>query len=107
MRPKSTVILVFASVAIVWSFTVANPIRAQAPAKMDFARDVQPVLQQNCVGCHGPSQQMGSLHLDRRSSVFKAGARRVVPGGLENSLVYHRLIGNGFGRQMPPTGALQ
>jgi ankyrin repeat protein len=106
MRLTSTVVLVVAAVAIVWSFAAGHRIHAQAPAKVDFARDVQPVLQQNCVGCHGASQQLGGLRLDRRSSVFKAGARRVVPGGLENSLVYHRLIGNGFGRQMPPTGAL-
>ena len=58
MRLKSTVILVFAAVAIVWSFAVGNPIRAQAPTKVDFTRDVQPVLQQNCIGCHGPSQQL-------------------------------------------------
>jgi len=26
---------------------------AQAPARVDFAGDVQPLLRQRCVGCHG------------------------------------------------------
>src|SRR5437764_799764 len=80
---------------------------AQAPAKVDFSRDVLPIFRQNCVGCHGPSQQMNGLRLDRKSSVLKTGTRRVIPGGVENSLLYHRLIGNQYGSQMPPTGPLR
>ena len=77
---------------------------AQAPAKIDFGRDVLPIFRQNCVGCHGASQQINGLRLDRRSSVFRTGARRIVPGSSENSFLYFRLIGNEFGLQMPPTG---
>ena len=80
---------------------------AQAPTKIDFGRDVQPIFRQSCVGCHGPSQQMNGLRLDRKSSVFKNGLRRVVPGSTENSLLYHRLAGTEFGLQMPPTGPLR
>jgi ankyrin repeat protein len=76
-------------------------------AKVDFARDVQPVFRQNCIGCHGPSKQNNGLRVDRRSSVLKPGARRVVPGNSENSFLYHRLAGSDFGLQMPPTGALR
>ncbi len=94
------------AIAIIWSCASGDGLYAQGSGKLDFGRDVQPILQQNCVGCHGPTQQMSGLRLDRKSSVFKAGARRIVPGGIDNSLLYHRLIGNEFGRQMPPTGAL-
>src|SRR5215510_2759725 len=79
----------------------------QTSARIDFRRDVLPIFRQNCIGCHGPSQQINGLRLDRRSSVFKNGLRRVVPGSSENSFLYHRLIGNEFGLQMPPTGALR
>src|SRR5215471_18876260 len=85
----------------------AGMLSAQAPAKVDFGRDVLPLLRQNCVGCHGPSQQQAGLRLDRRSSVMKSFSRRVVPGSSANSFVYHRLAGNEFGPQMPPTGALR
>ena len=74
--------------------------------KIDFARDVQPIFRQNCIGCHGPAKQNNGLRLDRRSSVMKPGSRRVMPGSIENSLLLHRLTGNDFGLQMPPTGPL-
>jgi ankyrin repeat protein len=94
------------SFAILFVCTFAGSLSAQIPSKIDFGSDVLPVLRQNCVGCHGPAQQMNGLRLDRKSSVFKVGTRRIVPGSIENSFLYHRLIGNDFGRQMPPTGAL-
>lgn len=79
---------------------------SQTPAKVDFARDVQPIFRQNCIGCHGPTRQNNGLRVDRRSSVMKPGSRRVTPGSIENSFLYHRLVGSDFGLQMPPTGAL-
>lgn len=80
---------------------------AQAPAKVDFARDIQPIFRQSCVGCHGPSQANAGLRLDQKSSALQYGARRVTPGSVENSFLYHRLTGNDFGMQMPPTGPLK
>ena len=79
----------------------------QTPAKIDFGRDVLPILRQNCFGCHGPSQQMNGFRIDRKSSVFKNGIRRVVPGSSENSFLYHRLIGTEYGIQMPPSRLLR
>ena len=76
-------------------------------AKVDFGKDVLPILRQNCFGCHGPSQQMAGMRLDRRSSVFKGGMRRVVPGSTDNSFLYHRITGSDYGLQMPPTGPLR
>jgi ankyrin repeat protein len=80
---------------------------SQTSGKIDFQRDVLPLLRQNCVSCHGPAQQINGLRLDRKSSVLKIGLRRVVPGSSENSFLYHRLIGTEYGMQMPPTGALR
>ncbi len=84
--------------------TIAVTLAAQAPAKVDFAQDIQPLLRQNCVGCHGPQKQNGGMRLDRRSSAMKN--RRITPGSSENSFVYHRVIGE-FGQPMPPTGDLK
>ena len=39
---------------------------AQTPAKVDFARDVQPLLRANCYSCHGSSLQSGGFRLDLR-----------------------------------------
>jgi len=80
---------------------------AQSAGKMEFGKDVMPVLRQNCYPCHGPTQQINGLRLDRKSSTLMAGRRRVVPGSSENSFLYHRLIGTEYGTQMPPTGKLR
>ena len=59
-------------------------LTAQVPAKVDFARDVQPLLREHCVECHGPAQQMRGLRLDRRRDAMpnRVGANRarIVPG---------------------------
>ncbi len=88
-----------------FSFVFAGTLLAQTSAKVDFGRDVLPILRQNCAGCHGPSQQMSGLRLDRRSSVLSR--RGVVPGSSENSFLFHRVSGSAYGMQMPPTGPLR
>jgi ankyrin repeat protein len=76
--------------------------------KVDFVRDVQPILRQNCYGCHGPQQHMNNFRLDRRSDAMRGGTIAVIgPGNSEGSRMYQRLIGPDFGPQMPPTGKLQ
>jgi len=92
--------------AILALCALAEVLSAQVPAKIEFERDVLPILRQNCVSCHGPTQQMRGLRLDRKSSVLSF--RRVVPGGIENSFLYKRLVGSSeYGPQMPPTGSLR
>src|SRR5208337_3882244 len=100
---------VFRSLAaiVAASLWLVPQLFSQAPAKVDFARDVQPIFRQNCIGCHGPQKQTNGLRVDRKSSVLKPGARRVLPGSLENSFLYQRLVGTDFGLQMPPTGPLR
>ena len=82
----------------------------QAQQKVDFARDVQPIFQQHCVECHGPSQQMRGLRLDRRRDAMPnrvgANGSRIVPGNSSASPVYRRLTGEGGVAQMPPQSPL-
>jgi ankyrin repeat protein len=84
----------------------AGSAAAQTPPVIDFARDVQPILRQNCVSCHGPNTQNADLRMDRKSSVLRN--RRVVPGGPANSILLHKLNGDPvYGPQMPPSGPLK
>src|SRR5690349_8329145 len=91
--------------AMLCSLAFAGILSAQTPAKVDFAKDVLPILRQNCVGCHGPAQQSSGMRLDRKSQVISR--RGVVPGSSENSFMFHRITGNAYGMQMPPTGPLR
>src|SRR5215468_988187 len=84
---------------------VTGSVAAQTPP-VDFARDVQPILRQNCISCHGPNLQNADLRVDRKSSVIRG--RRVVPGGAANSILLHKLIGDPvYGPPMPPSGPLK
>jgi ankyrin repeat protein len=77
---------------------------AQIRARVDFARDVEPILRESCVGCHGPEQQLGGFRLDQRT--IARGINRIRPGSSATSRVYLRISGREFGQQMPPNGAL-
>jgi mono/diheme cytochrome c family protein len=47
--------------------------RLQAQDKVDFAKQIQPVLEKNCVKCHGPEKQKAKLRLDSREAALKGG----------------------------------
>jgi hypothetical protein len=64
-------------------------------APPDFARDIQPIFQKRCYGCHGAAQQMSNLRLDDRQS-----AMRVIKSGR-----LHALITSTAKLRMPPAGA--
>jgi ankyrin repeat protein len=79
-------------------------------AKTDFGRDVQPLLKLHCMECHGPTQQMRGLRLDRRVSALPnrigANGARIIPGNSEASVLYQRISGTTAGPRMPPSGPL-
>jgi hypothetical protein len=61
-----------------------------AADKVDFAKDIQPLLQQNCVKCHGPEKQKGKLRLDSREAALKGGKTGpafVVSDGAKSEIV--------------------
>ena len=97
--------------AIVWAplgaVMFASILFSQTPTKVDFAKVIQPLLRQNCLGCHGPAVQQAGLRLDRKSSAMKPFSRRITAGSSANSMLYHRISGTEYGPQMPPTGALR
>jgi ankyrin repeat protein/mono/diheme cytochrome c family protein len=75
-------------------------VSAQIATKVDFRRDIQPLLQAHCIECHGPDEQAGGFRFDRRGSVRKV-AGRLQPGSSATSRVYLRLVNNDFGSRMP------
>ncbi len=59
-------------------------VRATA-AKINFVRDVKPILENNCVRCHGPDTAMRGIRLDRKERALMA----LVPGKPDDSLLYN------------------
>jgi hypothetical protein len=49
------------------------PAGAQPP-KIDFLREVQPIFESRCQGCHGAQQQMAGLRLDSGAAILKGAS---------------------------------
>ena len=85
----------------------APRLNSQSPDAVDYQREVQPILRDNCYGCHGPDQQMNGFRLDRRADALRGGTQTVIgPGNANGSKLYHRLVDTTGGARMPPTKPL-
>jgi hypothetical protein len=72
---------------------------------VDFAREVQPLLAEHCLECHGPDDSKGGLVLTSRELALKAlksGAHGIVPGKPDESEMIARLLSTDPEEQMPP-----
>jgi hypothetical protein len=74
-----------------------------ASAKVDFFRDVRPVLTTHCDRCHGPEQQKGGLRLDSREAALKGGdtGPAFVPGKPDESLLLKLAGSKDLAERMP------
>jgi hypothetical protein len=80
---------------------------APLPERVQFNRDIRPILSDNCMKCHGPNAQArkGNLRLDSRESAFapaESGKTAVVPGDLHKSELWSRISTNDPEEKMPP-----
>ena len=77
-------------------------------AKVDFNRDIQPVMADTCFRCHGFDEKArkAALRLDVRAEALKpakSGATPIVPGKPDQSEVIRRLFTQDEDDRMPPT----
>jgi len=99
--------LVFA-VSVVTLLSVSTRMAAQsAPAAVDFNKDVQPIFNTNCLGCHAGSGSKAGLQLDTFENVMTGGddGKVVMPGDSKSSLLIQKITDT-TGQQMPPQGPL-
>ena len=84
----------------------AQDLPPAAKTKIDFARDIEPLLARRCFVCHGPAQQMSGLRLDSKDAALKGGASGVdiKPGNSAESRLI-RLVAGLEKKPMPPVGA--
>ena len=60
-------------IVMVGGVVLAANLATAAETKVDFARDILPILQQQCVKCHGAEKQKGKMRLDSREAALKGG----------------------------------
>lgn len=78
-------------------------VRSATGAPLDFARDLEPLLKQQCVLCHNAVLAQAGLRLDTREMAMKGGVSgpALVPGNGQASLIVTRLLGTDGGVRMP------
>lgn len=78
-----------------------------AAKKIDFNRDIRPILSDNCFKCHGPDekQRMANLRLDETEGLFvdRGRYRIIVPGDAAKSKLYEKISATDESVRMPPT----
>src|SRR6478672_12750797 len=82
-------------------------VELPVPARIEFNRDVRPILSDNCFHCHGPDNnaRKAELRLDLRDNAIKAaesGATPIVPGKPVESELTRRIASADTDEVMPP-----
>lgn len=74
-------------------------------AKIDYRRQVFPILKAHCFSCHGPDVQRAGLNFSTTAGLRKGGIHGPVlkPGYSANSTMVERILGMG-GKQRMPVG---
>jgi hypothetical protein len=70
------------------------PKAVLAEDQIDFAKDVAPILAENCVKCHGPEKQKSKYRMDSKADAFKGGKSEkasIVPGSLDKGEMVRRI----------------
>jgi hypothetical protein len=93
--PKKLLLLALAPVSLL----AAEP---PVPAKIEFNRDVRPILSDNCFYCHGPDKnhREADLRLDLRDEAITAKA--IIPGKTSESELIARIVTDDEDDLMPP-----
>ena len=89
------------------SLLLGGPILAAEKAKVDFARDIQPIFTKRCFECHGPDTQKSKLRLDRKADALrggKSGKPLLVPGKSAESEIIARVSAQDPDEVMPAKG---
>jgi Protein of unknown function (DUF1553)/Protein of unknown function (DUF1549)/Planctomycete cytochrome C len=91
----------------VWATRPAAAGKPTRDSKIQFARDIRPILSTNCFTCHGPDhgQRKAGLRLDigeESRQELRSGNRAIVPGNVQESQLVARIFATDK-KVMPPS----
>jgi hypothetical protein len=73
--------------------------------KIDFARQIKPLLERSCVACHSGKKPRSLFRIDGLDAILKggaSGAAAIVPGHSEKSPLIAYVSGKAPELEMPP-----
>jgi len=84
------------------AMSAAGRPNAQTAPRVDFAREVQPILSERCIECHDKDKRKGGLSLATYGDALDGGRNgaAIRPGNGAGSLLLHRIAGE-IEPQMP------
>ncbi len=74
---------------------------------VDFEKEILPILEENCIDCHGPDKQKSEFRVDMRAVMLKGGdigIPALVPGDPKKSYLVEVIDGSDPDMLMPPKG---
>jgi hypothetical protein len=88
--------------ALVGFGTLAADGPKKAGPKLEYNRDVRPILAEHCFQCHGPDSaaRKANLRLDQRDAAIKVGA--ISPNQPDESELIRRIFAEDETERMPP-----
>src|SRR5579862_7212747 len=91
------------SAPVLCGILAAAQIAGATEASVLWSSKVQPLLDINCIKCHGPLQQKSGLELDTIDALMKGGddGAVIVPGKPQESRLYNNLASDAE-QHMPP-----
>jgi hypothetical protein len=97
----------FVALATINAMIAASSFVIAADRKIEFNRDVRPILSNNCYLCHGPdkNQLQAGLRLDKRDvavAKLDSGHTAIVPNDVAASNLIARIISTDVSEKMPP-----
>lgn len=83
-----------------------NSLPPAATRHVDFVKDIQPILAQNCYACHGPKLHEAQLRWDNKEIALQGGERGpdIIPGKSAESRMIHFVAGLDPDLLMPQKG---
>ncbi len=101
-----TVISVATITAAAVAFSAEPTLPAATKKKVDFVREIKPLLVTHCHKCHGASKREGGLRLDRRDDALNGGdsGPAFVIGKSAESRIIKYVAGVDPDVLMPPEG---
>ena len=89
--------------ALILGLNAAGTVQAE---KIQFNRDIRPILSENCFSCHGSDEKSrkAKLRLDLPEDAKREhkNGTPVIPGDLEKSVIWERILSTDEDEVMPP-----
>jgi len=96
-----------AAISLATTSSLAFGQESSEQPRINFQKQIQPILAKKCYACHGPDVAESGLKFTSREAAFAetySGLFAIVPGDVEESLIVERITTDDEFERMPPEG---